>query len=235
MNVSNPKNYGNADIITEQSKPSIKLVMLRYEDMFDFYSEEPFSIDIKTDEKSDISVYEQILRIRMWNRNNQSYSWCIYANDRHEFNSIIIRKVTWDMENDKSNIKKYTKSEKEKLLSSWATIVTLNRYLDSSDSNEIIKMIKGLDLLIENGIMLYENANPTWEWRDLELLRLYDWGQIHNTWSTHRKNEDVENNINVFTSTLENFIELTKNNIYFMGLNYSIHPEKYKNILIDKF
>lgn len=73
------------------------------------------------------------------------------------------------------------------VLTSYPSIATFNKYILLPQSNSIIQMIKNLDEEVENGFILKENENPTWEWRDLELLRLYDWGQIHFTWSTEKK------------------------------------------------
>lgn len=34
--------------------------------------------------------------------------------------------------------------------------------------------------------------NPTWEGRELELARLYDWGQIESVWCANKQNKAIE-------------------------------------------
>lgn len=228
--------FGNANVIIQKSIPAIKLAMIRLEDIFDFYSEEPNFITIKKSNNSSNFTYEQILRIRIWRIKGESYSWCIYATDRQQFKSIIIRKVTWNMEDDKKEIKNYAKSNREKIYSAWPTITIYNNYINSSNSNEIINIINELDLLIKRGIILHDNTNSTWEWRELELRRLYDWGKIESVWCANKQNKAIEKKVKILVSKLDFMLNNKEilNNIYSMVLNYSILPEKYKNVFIDK-
>lgn len=229
---SKPQNYGNANFIVEQKQSECKLTMLKYENTFDFYSEEPSSILIKKENNKEW-IANAILRIRIWHRKNQSYSWSVYANDRHEFNKIVIRKVVWDMDKDIENARVCANKDKKKLLILWPFITTFNKFISACEAANVIEMIKNLDSTIEKGIILYENKNPTWEWRDIEVFRLYDWGQVHAIWNTNKKNEEIEKKVKKLISILNLLIEKTHDNIYSMSLNYSINPEKYKEVYME--
>lgn len=79
-----------------------------------------------------------------------------------------------------------------------AEIITNKAIMGSiEEENGIIHLINNLDSEVKSGFTLYRNSNPTGEWRDLEIFRLYDWGQIHLTWCTDRKNESVEKSIKI--------------------------------------
>jgi len=228
---SKPINKGNSGRIIEKCIPIIKLPMLRYESVFDFYSEEPPSISIQVDDKSNKAEYEQILRIRRWNTNKPSFSWTVYSAEREELNDIVVRKVIWDMDVDMKYAKEKIRNQKQDLLMNWPSITTQNNYIPSCCSENIIQMINNLDSIIKHGILLNANINPSWEWKDLELKRLYNWGQVHSTWSTNMKNVDVENRINMLITTLDSIENKACDEIQAIYLNYSIPPVMYKGIV----
>lgn len=220
-----PINNGNATVISEKVVSKTKLVMKRFENMFDYFSEEPVSIMAKEKENSAEYEYTCILRIRIWNNREQSYSWSIYSRDREELNSLIIRKVTWDLDKDMKYVKKNIKENRDLVLSEFPSIAICNKYILSSQSNQVIRRIESLDEVIGKGFLLSNNKNPKWEWRDLEVLRLYDWGQIHITWCTEKKNEKVEEKIEKLIMELNTVIEKCDENITSMTINYDSIPE----------
>lgn len=142
-------------------------------------------------------------------------------------NDIIVRKVTWDRDIDLSFTKEMDKKQVQNL-ADWPSIEIQHTFIPSFYAANIIKMIDNLDSVIQNGILLKQNVYPNWEWRDLELKRLYDWGQIHNTWSTNMKNEEVENKIAKLIDTLEVVVESEYQEIQAVYLNYSTLPDEYK-------
>lgn len=217
-----PLNHSNAEILIEKLVLKTKLTMQRFENMFDFLSEEPVIMSVKEKENGTEEIYTCILRIRVWRNIKESCSWSIYSQDRQELKNIIVRKVIWDMDKDTAFAKKNVKTHREMVLTSYPSIATFNKYILLPQSNSIIQMIKNLDEEVENGFILKENENPTWEWRDLELLRLYDWGQIHFTWSTEKKNENVEKTLKQLTSMLDSIVEKYDKKIYSLSLNYSM-------------
>lgn len=229
-----PINYGNSDCITEICTPTVQLPMIRYEAIFDFYSEEPPVISVEKELIHDEIILEQILRIRKWGFNTQSCSWSIYSADREQFSDIVLRKVIWDMKADMKYAKKRIQVNREEILTRWPTITIQNLYLKLSELKEFIVLMNSLDSMIQNGIILREQKNRDCNWRDFELKRLYDWGQIHFTWTINKKNKEVEHKINQLVHVLDSFINKTTHNVKAIHLNYSISPELYKNIIVDK-
>lgn len=230
-----PQSCGNASVITEQELSLSRFAMIRYEDIFDYYSEEPASITIKTEKEKEKEVYSPILRIRFWNQENQSYSWNVYSDDRERLKNLIIRKVVWNMDKDKEYMKEHIKKERKNIMTSWPSIVNRNKFIYFSDNRNIAQKMNDLDRAIENGFLLCENAKPSEEWRDLEILRLFDWGQIHFTWCTHKRNECVEKKIKSLIAELDTSIENYNHKVFSMSLNYNMIPEKYKKIYIDNY
>ena len=112
MTSSKPINLGNASTINEICSPVIKLSMTRFEAIFDFYSEEPFIVNVHINPNEDSHKLEQILRIRRWGLENVSYSRCIYSLHREwkedanseldSINGLIIRKVVMELERPRS-------------------------------------------------------------------------------------------------------------------------------------
>lgn len=144
---------------------------------------------------------------------------------------IVIRKVVWNIKKDKEFAQRNIKDRRQDVLLKWPSITTHNIFIPSRYSKEIIEKVDQLDNTIRHGILLSKNNDPNWEWRDFEIKRLYDWGQIHNTWSTNMKNQDVENNIVDLEMVLNAYITDKSNNAEIICLNYSILPSKYKEML----
>ena len=176
-----PINTGNAKNINEVCTPIIKLIMIRYEAIFDFYSEEPYSINVQINEGDNKYKLEQIIRVRKWGNNTRSYSLSIYSQQRElgdnlnleTENMFVVRQVVWEMNADIDKIKNYSPENKQKLLNSWPSIQANNLYVSSKDTTELIKWISEVDKLVKHGIVLETNNNPTWGWKDLEFKRLY--------------------------------------------------------------
>ena len=114
------------------------------------------------------------------------------------------------------------------------SIYICDQYIASSQAAPIIQLVHDLDTEIENGFILYQNDVERGEWNDLELLRLYDWGQVHMTWCPEKKNECVEQSIKKLVSGLNTYIEQENTNIYSMCLNYNETPERYRNWINGK-
>jgi len=223
-----PKNTGNSNNVVEKNSPITMFPMIRYESIFDFYSEEPVSISVQSEKEGNTVNYEQIIRVRKWGINGQCLSWSIYSTNREDIEDIVIRKVIWDMKQDKEFVQRNIRDKKQELLKNWPSILNQTNYIPSEYSEDMIKRVGELDNIIKNGILLEENINPNWEWRDLEIKRLYDWGQVHNTWSTHMRNQDVEDSINTLVLTIDAYLNKMSNKAETIYLNYSIMPSEYK-------
>ncbi|MDF2804276.1 MAG: hypothetical protein K0S61_4181 [Anaerocolumna sp.] len=242
MNKLKPTNTGNAKTINEICSPVIQLSMLRYQAIFDFYSEEPSSINLQLNQGEDKYNLEQILRIRRWGNNTKSYSWCIYSQQR-EWNEnkdldiidgLVVRQVIWDMNADMDKIKNCPPNEKQQMIDLWPAICTKNIFINKKDISQLIKKISEFDKLIENGFLINSSNNPTRNWKDLEVKRLFNWGQIHTTWSPTKGNIQIEKIIDQFDEYLSLVISRITNEIHSLDLDYSIKPEIYKKIISGK-
>lgn len=233
LNKEKPVNHGNADVI-ETNTLEIKIPMFRYEAIFDFYSEEPSTIVIQDGKGGDEIVCEQILRLRRWNTNDKSYSWSIYSSDRETLDNLVVRKVTWDSNADVKNMKESIRDHKEEILKCWPFINMYNLRLNTILSEKVVEIINKLDIKIENGIVLSKNEFPNFEWRNIELRRIYDWGMVHSIWSTHKKNEEVESRMVELISFLDNLLGKDYVKIPSIRLNYSMLPELYKTLVVEK-
>ncbi len=216
-----PGDSGNAAILTNKVARGSVFVMLRWEDTFDYFSEEPFSITVKEKENSSEEEYIRILRIRIWNQRKRCVSWSVYSEERENLDKLVIRRVKWDMRKDEEWLTKQVKENRAAALKRQPTMEICNKFLLSNQSDSILRLIDSLDSKIENGFSLHEGSNSTWEWRDIEMLRLYDWGQVHLTWCPAKRNEEVERKMKELAAGMDHAIEKADENIFEMNLNYS--------------
>lgn len=216
-----PADLGNAAIITNKVAQGSVYVMLRWEDIFDCFSEEPVSITVKEKENSSEEEYIRILRIRIWNQRKRSVSWSVYSEERENLENLVIRRVKWDMRKDEEWLRKHIKENRAAALKRQPTIEICNKFLLSNQSDSILRLIDNLDSEIKNGFSLHEDNNSTLEWRDIEILRLYDWGQIHLTWCPAKRNEEVERKMKELAAGMDYAIEKADESIFEMILNYS--------------
>lgn len=228
-----PFNRSNADCVKESGSLAIRLAILRYEEIFEFYSTEPLSISIKLDSKSESFDSEEIFRMRKW-KSDVAYSYQIYSREREweEDDSVdlIVRKVKWNIEKDTQYVRQA--NGEPSVLDRWPSIDIQNIYLCHESIEEIMNEITELDGLIENGISLTNVSDPSWSYRDLEIMRLYDWGQIHATWSPSKENRIIEDKLDCMVCVLDNIMNSPHDNIEQMSLRYSVLPETYKKLRI---
>ena len=90
-NFNRPEKSNNA--INLECKPYLQrsFILLKYEDMADFFTEEPNSVFVIKNEDGAEKLYEQIIRIRFWISNKKTFSWSIYGNDRN----LVKAKKKW--------------------------------------------------------------------------------------------------------------------------------------------
>lgn len=235
MNVKSqdePLEKGNAKNIEIVCLPMIKLAMLYYEEVYNFYSEEPIYINAKFNENDEkYTAYEQIFRFRYWNQNDKACSWIIYSEER-EFKTkqyrqtgLIIRNVCWDKQYDIKKIK-MSKGNRSLIFNSWPQTTAVNYMIRDNKVDEIVKTLQIIDETIGNGFILEinDNKNCEKEWDETEVLRLFDWGQIHNTWSSFKTNRDVEELLHNFEEQLKLISFDIKDSIDTMKLDFSCPP-----------
>lgn len=225
---------GNMRDIYNKTVSATKIPMKRYENFFDYISEEPISISVKISAREKEIICIPILRIRRWNNEGKCIAWIIYADERENYKNIILRKVVWNMEKDKKYMRKYIKERREEILKAWPTLYTENKYLWNLELLQLKDTLINLDEIIKNGFTFHDRENVIFKWSDMELLRLYDWGQIHNTWCSIKCNESVELAIDVLINKIEDILEQQTDDIDSMCMNYGILPEKYEKFYYDE-
>lgn len=236
--INKPKEKGNAVRIREVCHPTIPLTLVRYEAISDYYTEEPKLISVKPTKVDDFAIFEQVFRLRIWVPNEKTYSWCIYSEEREWMASkespcgIIVRHVVWDRKKDLASVKR-VKDKREGLLKKWPTITTNNVFLSQGLSSQLIKDLKELDNALTKGILLRrrkrDEGKP--EWGDFEIMRLYDWGQVHATWSPIMTNSHIECYTKNLSRQLELYITGNSATVYQMDLDYSYPTEIAKDIV----
>lgn len=235
-----PIEEGNAQIIEDVCLPIHQLALLRYEAISDFYTEEPQSIDIRIEKDREYVTFEQILRVRTWVPNKKTHSWCVYSEDRelterdNNTCGLLIRQVTWDREKDLNKFKNADKETYKKLLESWPTLKIRNTYLEPQLCNEIEKIIRKFDEILQNGIALEERSNisSTPSWKNMELLRLFDWGKVHTTWSPSKENKVIESYILLLEKIFSESLDFaTDEAIHQVNLDYSCPPIIWKALV----
>ncbi|MDR1700317.1 MAG: hypothetical protein LBR68_03920 [Lachnoclostridium sp.] len=230
-----PVNCSNAVKLIERQSHVINLTMLKYESIFNFYSEEPASIKVEVEEGDEIDAYEQIFRIRKWYTDREMYTWSLYSLNR-EFeygisNSLVLRNVAWNVELDTNNLKRRIRENKTDKMNDWPAIKTNNIFLNQSNSILLMKELSKFDALTEKGIVISDNPNPIWNCRDKEVRRLFNWGQIQYTHSSGKQVESLEEQLLRLEYLFENQAKLDQGQIHAMFLNYSYLPEVYKKYL----
>lgn len=234
-----PAENGNAEFINKKAMAESRLSMFRLESIFDFCSGEPGSFSVKEKQNSVAKRFACILNVRFWEQEiwddiGRCCSWSVYSNDREKLGSIILRKVVWDSKRDREFAKRNEKEHQETVLAMLPSIAIHNQYIAYPQSESIIQLVHELDAEIGNGFILHENDSERWEWRDLELRRLYNWGQVHMTWCPDKTNERVEQSIKKFVSGVNPLTEKNYEDIYSMDLNYALTPERYRDWILVK-
>lgn len=224
-------NYSNASVFTEQALFPSKLAMLKYENTFDFYSEEPISISIQTDNGIDDEVFEPILRIREWGK-DECLAWSIYSREREKISDIIVRKVIWYKKEDRNEFIKDNERSYNEKLNDWPSIQCNNVYIYEQDTKKLDTIIREVDKYIQKGIGVNDAKMRNEKSKDMEFLRLYDWGQLHFTWTLCQEVEEIEKVLKRVCAEMDAILINYSNNIFSMRLNYSISQETYKKIYI---
>lgn len=232
-----PQNNGNAKEINEICSTILPLSMIRYEAIFDFYTQEPKIIHAKLKKDDEYNQFEQIFRMRKWNIKGVSYGISIFSQYREWNNEgedipkdLAIRLVEWNMDLDINKIKKCSQEQKKELLNHWPSIQIVNFYVGEECSKELIKVIEDLDSIINESIVFKDVAIPSFDYRDIEIRRLYNWGSINLVWSPTKENKEIEYKVESIEKCIRKVIKETNNEIESILLDYEILPECYKKI-----
>jgi len=235
-----PIEKGNAQVINEVCLPITPfLTLLRYEAIANYYSEEPQHIYLKICESDKRCLFEQVFRLRVRIPNQMAYAWIIYSNSREWLNEngdtkgLIIRNVIWERSVDSEKVKKISKSDKGVLLTNWPELQLNNIYLNPQLSTKLIDTLLKGDNIMSRGIVLEERASEAEqpEWYEIEIRRLFDWGNVQALWSPDMENKDLERYSFLLNKQLKTYINKHVDSIYQMDLDYIYPPEKYKSII----
>lgn len=224
-----PNGVGNAKTVKSKRIKGHIFPIRRLEYLFDFFAEEPASIFVKENENSERECFHRILLIRVWRQKHYNFSWSIYSKERENFDSLVIRNVVWDLDRDTKLYQESVKEKQTRTLEYWPSVEIRNVYITQKQVRKIACLINKLDSEIKNGFVLQKKSNSVWKWRDLEILRSYNNGQIHFTWGSRKENKRVQNKIKKLVLELDISAQKMNTNIFEMVLNYSKDPETYKN------
>lgn len=226
LNDKCPVETGNATEIKCKMTSKIGIVMLRLEDIFDRFSDEPRSIVVQKEKNGEEEGYECILQVRIWNWKKKCYSWEIYSAEREEPGDLVIRRVIWNLDEDEGELRENIRERRQDMLKMWPSIVIRNQFILADQANSVKGCLRMFDRSLEKGIIIHKNKKPAREWRDLEIRRLYDWGQIHLTWSPGKKVQHIEKKIKMLILGLDSAVEDTHKKIYSMTFIYNGKPEE---------
>jgi len=182
-----PIETGNCKQIITECKPVIPLLLLRYESIATYYTEEPGFIYDDQNEP-----YEQIFRLREFIPNKMISSFMIYAKDRKisRQQNIFIRHTYWDKKHDKQYISEKDDARKKHLLTAMPSLYGRTLWIDSQNRHfvNIIRILQDIQLHIEKGVVFHKSKQQK-RWSDLEICILFDWGKYCRIWDGSQEND----------------------------------------------
>jgi len=222
----------NANIIEEVFYPVSNIPMYRFESLVDFVVKEPALIHLYNNRDNDRITCEQIFRLLVDIPNEHLIAYTVYADERESITkgcSIILRQLYWDKQNDIKQLKQFPE-KRAKYLQSWPTLSSKYNVFDRSDL--LKKILNDFDSTINHGISLDKRASEELPiWRDIELMRRYDWGELCSSWGTSMQNIEVET---LILNLLDIFkLEIDRDNpkIGKIELDYRFPLDLYQKIL----
>ena len=234
---SKPLERAKAKTINARCFPIIPLSLMRYEALADFYTEEPKIIRVRENENDQPVDLEQVFRFRKWVPNKTTYSWSIYCDNRNWINEnvngskLVLRHAIWDKQNDQRGIKTLRSNNQEGPVFSWPRLSANTYYLYSTNVPKMNEALLELERILENGLTLFLRNNE-WDWpgwNDLEVMRLFDWGQLHMTWSPVKINNKVEKLLITIENMMQSFAIVGGQEVSQIDLDYTFPPDLFKN------
>ncbi|MBO1306225.1 hypothetical protein JZO70_08645 [Enterococcus sp. 669A] len=222
-------NRGNSASISEVCLPVIELTMLRYENLFYYYADEPLTV-LVSQANNEKEEFRRVFRVICQMLDGDSFAWSIYAGDLEELDHIVVRKVVWHYSMDKKNVIERARFEREKLLTQYPSIETETIYLKNNLWKEtVVAQLATLDEELTRGITLRDNDHPDYSRIHTNIGRWYDWGKIELAFSPLKVNEEIERKISSIIETIDQSIKNQTMQVLEILLNYSIPPTVFKH------
>lgn len=223
-------NWGNISSIVEETLQPSKFAMFKFENVYDYYLTEPTSIILNL-AGEDKRSFEPIIRVEEKGKNY--ISWRFYSEEREDICELILRKVVWKKQEDKETLMSCAcdKQKYDDLLSEGPSISIHNIYVPADKATAIKKIISKIDKRLKKGIAFTdENLRDSNE-RNWEMLRLYDWGQIHFTiWDEYSIGKKLGKLLDKLFSEMDKVSVETEDIEGKMHLKYSMLPETFKEL-----
>lgn len=140
--------------------------------------------------------------------------------------NLVIRRVVWNLDEDEGELRENIREKRQEMLKMWPSIDICNQFISADQTNSVMDCLRMFDRSLEKGIIIHKNEKPAREWRNLEIRRLYDWGQIHLTWSPGKKVKHIEKKIKKLILCLDSAVEDTHEKIHSMTFIYNEKPEE---------
>lgn len=226
----------NAKNIEETSLAVIGFPYLRYDSIADFYTEQPQDVRVKIEEDREYLNFKQVFRVRIWQKNDKTRAYSIYSNTsdvKDEENAgIILRYSEWDKGADQLVIKNTGKDGMKVLAHNWPKLYSTLFYYSTKNKDWISNLIVDFDQVITT-------ANPPtkrekivdYKLTEYEIMRLFNWGQIHYVWAFNMSHEILEEKIRNFFSILDNTDDNSGEEVYKMQQDYTVPLEVFKDIV----
>ena len=228
----------NAQTSKESCRGIIKLPLLRYEAIADFYLCQPAQIRVKLNESEELDIFEQIFRIRTWLKNRYMASWSIFSNTRdlqdEDNMGLVLRNCIWDRSSDMNKVR--NTDNKETLLHSWPNIICVSNYIPFESSTKFGLQMKKMDNAISEGIKVVPRKNElNKEWNQIEVYRQFNWGGSHSIWDITMEDFKIEKEIEDLILQFKETMKVNKVQVYQMEFDYLFPPDIFKDLVCGDF
>jgi len=232
------KENGNAQNISNVCS-KYKVPMFRYEAIANFCIEQLASIRVTKNEGDERITCGLIFRFVLDVPNNSMISYSLFSNQREEFDKevcFVIRKMIWKKRNDIEQLINQP-GKRSEFLSKWPCIDAAYVVKHWHESAQIKQLIGEIDALTGFGVKVslrnQEEKTQELEFRNIEWLRRYDWGETRACWGMSMENIGIEKRI---VSLMDDFnIELNNSvsQVYDVELDYIIPVDEFPRFLTD--
>ena len=169
--------------------------------------------------------------------NNSMISYSLFSNQREDFNEevcFVTRKMIWSKKNDIDQI--VNKPDKRNMfLSQWPCIdaaFVVKYWHESTFLKQLVSEIDDLTgCTIKVSPRTHEEKTQELEFRDIEWLRRYEWGETRACWGMSMKHLGIENRIVTLMDDFNTELDNSKSNVYGVELDYIIPVDEFPRFL----